>query len=80
MSEAQVFICSGRLMTVPIDHTAYDRGDLCVELDQALGDLIERIAHRYIPKQSAHNLRRKTITDIADSVIAHDTQSNSHSA
>ena len=64
--------------TVLEDYTAYDRGDLCSELDRALGDLIERTMHRYMPKKMAHNVRRTTVSGLADKVIEYD-QSTSHS-
>lgn len=61
------------------DYTAYDKGDLCHELDRALGDLIERAMHRYMPKKIAHAVRRATINDLADTVIDYD-KGGTHSA
>lgn len=65
------------------DYTAYDRGDLCSELDRALGDLIERTMHRYMPRKIAQSIRRNKISELADSVIGYDQshdKSNSNSA
>lgn len=54
------------------DYTAYDRGDLCSELDRALGDLIERTMHRYMPREEAKAERHNSINNFADKVIARD--------
>ncbi len=54
------------------DYTAYDRGDLCSELDRALGDLIERVIHRYMPQELAGDVRRQICGDLADIVIDYD--------
>ena len=54
------------------DYTTYDRGDLCSEIDRALGDLLERTMHRYFPRKDAHQVRRHTISDLADKVIDYD--------
>ena len=54
------------------DYTAYDRGDLCSEIDRALGDLLERTMHRYMPRQIAKEVRRTAIDKLADKVIRYD--------
>lgn len=54
------------------DYTAYDRGDLCSELDRALGDLIERVLHRYMTREEAQVERRNSIGDFADTIIQRD--------
>lgn len=63
------------------DYTAYDRGDLCSELDRALGDLIERTMHRHMPRKIAQAIRRNLIGELADKVIEYDQshgKSNGH--
>ncbi len=65
------------------DYTVYDRGDLCSELDRALGDLIERTMHRYMPRKIAQSVRRNKINELDDSIIGYDQthgKSNSNSA
>lgn len=58
------------------EYTAYDRGDLCAELDRALGDLIERTIHRYMPREHARDVRRQMCEDLADIVIDYDKSSS----
>lgn len=58
------------------DYTAYDRGDLCSELDRVLGDLIERTMHRYMPRELARATRRNKINELADGVIDYDKSSS----
>jgi hypothetical protein len=59
------------------DYTAFDRGDLCADIDRALGDLIERTMHRYMPKKIAHNVRRAFVSELADKVIEYDKSQGS---
>lgn len=79
-----VYEATGTYVEASIDdYTAYDRGDLCSELDRVLGDLIERTMHRYMPRKIAQSVRRNKISELADSVIGYDQthgESNSNSA
>lgn len=59
------------------DYTAYDRGALCEELDRALGEQIERLMHRYMPKSAAKEERRNAAKHLADRIIVRD-KSSSH--
>jgi hypothetical protein len=71
----QVFICSGALVTVvpdATDYTTYDRGALCEEIDGVLGDQIERLMHRYMPKSAAKEERHEATKHFADRIIARD--------
>ena len=54
------------------DYTAYDRGDLCLEIDRALGDLLERVINRYMPRELAADVRQQICGDLADIVIDYD--------
>lgn len=54
------------------EYTTYDRGDLCADLDRALGDLVKRTLHRYMPRDRAERLRQEYIDHLADEVIAYD--------
>ncbi len=65
--------------TATEDYTAFDRGDLCSELDRVLGDLIERTMHRYMPRKTAGQVRRNIVQELADKVIDYD-KSSSHSS
>jgi hypothetical protein len=59
------------------DYTAFDRGDLCADIDRALGDLIERTMHRYMPHDLAQGVRRQLCGDLADIVIDYDKSQGS---
>ena len=54
------------------DYTAYDRGDLCSEIDRALGDMLERVINRYMPGDLARDVRHQICGDLADIVIDYD--------
>ena len=60
------------------EYTAYDRGDLCADIDRVLGDVIKRALHRYMPRDEAERLRQEYVGHFADEVIAYD-KGNSHS-
>jgi hypothetical protein len=61
------------------DYTAFDRGDLCADIDRAMGDLIERTMHRYMPRDLAQGVRRQLCGDLADIVIDYDKSSSNPS-
>lgn len=54
------------------EHTTYDLGDLRAELDNRIGDLIEKTAHRYLPRDVARHVRRNMVSDIADKIVRWD--------
>ena len=56
------------------EQSAYDMGDLLSEIDEAMGPIIERIAHRYLPKPMAQDIRKKFVRQVADTVVQHGKQ------
>lgn len=56
--------------------SAYDVGDLLSEIDEAMGPIIERTAHRYLPKPMAQDIRKKFVRQVADTAIQYDKLQN----
>lgn len=52
----------------------YDLGDLLTEIDDQIGQAVERTAHRYVPRPIAQDLRRRIVKQVADYAINHDRQ------
>ena len=52
----------------------YDLGDLLSEIDDQIGQAIERTAHRYVPRPIAQDLRKRIVKQVADYAINHSRQ------
>ena len=57
----------------PADHAVgVDMGDLCAELDQRIGDPIERAVGRYLDKAITRHIRENVVHDLAEKIITYD--------
>lgn len=75
MSTYRGILPSSRDQYAPAPQTeisTYDLGDLRSELDDRIGDLIEKTAHRYVPRDVAKHVRRNIVSDIADKIVQWD--------
>jgi hypothetical protein len=52
----------------------YDLGDLQVEIDDQIGQIVEKIAHRYMPLPIARDERKRIVRQMADRAVNHSRQ------
>jgi|SRR6266705_574215 len=50
----------------------FDRGDLLADIDRCVGDAIERVIHRYLPREAAKGMRRGIIDQLGDAIVRFD--------
>ena len=56
-----------------LDHAVgVDVGDLCAELDQRIGEPIERAVGRYLDRQITKHIRENVVRELAEKIITYD--------